>query len=75
MFDFIKWRGDLSLTVSPFCEVDALIFSQLSYLHFRDALAGKTMRLRDAAVRVFLRHPQGQRAPAAAEFQNILTVG
>ena len=52
MFDFVKWRGDLPLTVSPFCEVDALIFSQLSYLHFRDALVGKTMRLCDAATRI-----------------------
>ena len=32
--DYIDWRGDLTFEVSPFNEVDALIFCQLSYLNF-----------------------------------------
>lgn len=34
MCDYLLWRGDISFTDSPFNEVDALILSQLSYLHF-----------------------------------------
>ncbi len=30
IFDYLKWRGDLSLRVSPFNEVDNLILSQLA---------------------------------------------
>lgn len=37
MLDYIHWRGDLSLTQSPFNEIDGLIFSSLAYLPF-DAL-------------------------------------
>ena len=35
VFEYIKWRGDLSFDEAPFNEVDALIFSRLSYLDFR----------------------------------------
>ena len=39
MLDYIRWRGDLPFTVSPPNEVDAVIFSTLSYIPFR----GKTV--------------------------------
>ena len=32
--DYIDWRGDLSFEDSPFNDVDALIFAQLSYMNF-----------------------------------------
>lgn len=32
--DYIDWRGDLSFETSPFCEIDALVFCQLSYINF-----------------------------------------
>ena len=35
MLDYVRWRGDLPFTVSPPNEVDALIFSTLSYITFR----------------------------------------
>ena len=35
MLDYIRWRGDLPFTVSPPNEVDAVIFSTLSYSPFR----------------------------------------
>ncbi|WP_347565118.1 Mbeg1-like protein [Pseudoflavonifractor sp. 60] len=34
MLDYLAWRGDLSLVQVPFCPVDALILSALSYIHF-----------------------------------------
>lgn len=34
MFDYLKWRGDLSFTQDPPNAVDALIFSSLSYIHY-----------------------------------------
>ncbi|WP_191017072.1 Mbeg1-like protein [Treponema zioleckii] len=33
-FDYLNWRGDLSFSASPFNDVDALIFCQLSYANF-----------------------------------------
>lgn len=35
VFEYIKWRGDLSFKVSAFNEIDALIFCELSYLHLK----------------------------------------
>lgn len=32
LLDYIRWRGDLSFKAAPFCEVDGLIFTQLSFL-------------------------------------------
>ena len=34
VFDYIRWRGDLSFEASPLCEIDALIFCELSYILF-----------------------------------------
>ena len=31
MFDYLTWRGDLSLSQSPFQDVDSLILSTMSY--------------------------------------------
>ncbi len=35
ILDYVAWRGDLDFIQSPLNEVDALIFSQLSYLNFK----------------------------------------
>ena len=48
MLEYLKWRGDLTLSAAPLNELDALIFSQLSYLHFRDALGEQSAPLRAA---------------------------
>ena len=37
VFDYLKWRGDLSFSRSPFNIVDAAILSKCSYLHFLEA--------------------------------------
>ena len=34
LMDYLDWRGDLPLTVSPFNEVDALILAELSFVDF-----------------------------------------
>ena len=34
IFDYIKWRGDLTFTQDPPNEVDALVFSGLAYIRF-----------------------------------------
>ena len=49
MREYMKWRGDLPLTAAPLCEIDALIFSQLAYLRFQDALGTATVPLQAAA--------------------------
>ena len=32
IFDYLKWRGDISFNVYPLNEIDSLIFSELSYI-------------------------------------------
>jgi len=49
MLEYVKWRGDLSLNVAPMNEIDLLIFTQLSYLHFCDVLGSQGAPLRAAA--------------------------
>jgi len=38
IIDYIKWRGDLDFTASPFNPVDNLIISELSYMNFAGIL-------------------------------------
>ena len=37
---YLKWRGDLSVKDFPFNEVDALILSELVYIHFENIVPG-----------------------------------
>ncbi len=46
---FFQTYGDQTFTALPLGEVDALVFSQLCYLHFRDALQDAAMPLHAAA--------------------------
>ena len=41
MFDYLTWRGDLSLFQSPFQDVDSLILSTMSYIFFDGIVAEK----------------------------------
>ncbi len=34
IFDYLKWRGDISFNAYPLNEIDSLIFSELSYIPF-----------------------------------------
>ncbi len=37
---YLKWRGDLLIKDHPFNEVDALILSELAYIHFENIVPG-----------------------------------
>jgi len=57
MFDYLKWRGDLTFTQDPPNAVDALIFSTLSYISYGGMVEAdpKTpVFLRDAAEAFFV---------------------
>ena len=52
MYDYIRWRGDLTFTQDPPNAVDALIFSSLSYISFGGMIEEQPrtpVLLRDAA--------------------------
>ena len=36
ILDYLDWRGDIPFSYRPLCEIDALIFSQLSYLNLKN---------------------------------------
>ena len=40
IFDYLSWRGDLDFARDPFCEVDNLVFSQISYIDYTDIADG-----------------------------------
>lgn len=52
ILDYIEWRGDLSMSVDEFNDIDNLILSQLSYLNFEGIIPGEeggSILLREAA--------------------------
>ena len=53
IFDYMKWRGDLSFKASAFNEVDNLILAYLSYVDFGDIISANSMadaiNIRDVA--------------------------
>ena len=59
ILDYLDWRGDLTLSVSPFNEVDALLLAELSFIGFEGVVPppelGNGLRLRDAAQTYFAR--------------------
>ena len=50
IFDYIKWRGDLSFSDVRVGEVDSVIFAMLTYIDYGELCAGREMLLREAAV-------------------------
>ena len=56
MFDYLKWRGDITFSQVPVNPVDALIFSSLSYIYLEDILPDNPhqwMALSDVVREVF----------------------
>ena len=43
LFDYLDWRGDLPFSAAPFCEVDNLILSLLSYPDYSSLLLEKDL--------------------------------
>lgn len=46
MFDYLNWRGDLDFDVVGICEVDALIFSTLTYIDYSDVVPSEIYGVR-----------------------------
>lgn len=57
LFDYLLWRGDLSLAQSPFNEVDNLVLSMLTYMDLTGVVPppedGGSVTVADAAARFF----------------------
>ncbi len=51
LFDYLVWRGDLTLGQSPFCAVDGLILNCLSYFPFDGVVGEEAVSLAAAAKR------------------------
>lgn len=62
LFDYLAWRGDLSLEQSPFNCVDALVLSILCYLDFVGAVEGfeAPPTPMEKAARLLLARPEGE---------------
>lgn len=64
MLDYLAWRGDIEFTQMPVNPVDALIFSTLSYIDFKDIVPDNPMQsisLEEAAAGLFsLAEPQSR---------------
>ncbi len=57
IIDYLKWRGDLSLKVSPFNEVDNLVISQMAYTNFDEYFKEKsTYKIKELSERFFKDH-------------------
>jgi len=64
MLDYIDWRGDLTFSEAPFCEVDSLILSQICYVDFENIVSrsfNKPIMLSSAA-KAYLRRHAGEKA-------------
>ena len=53
VFDYLDWRGDISFEGAPFCEVDALILAEISYVPFEKIKLGRGITLKMAAEEFF----------------------
>ena len=57
MMDYLKWRGDLPLSLAPFNEVDALILSMCSYVNYEGIVKEDRTPLFSDAIHAFLLMP------------------
>ena len=77
--DYIAWRGDLTFTEAPFCEVDNLIFCLLSYVDLDGIVPAHPhlggISLRAAAAEYFLTHSDSVARPLGLIIpRDILTI-
>jgi len=65
MLDYLRWRGDLSFSQAPLCEVDSLVLCRAAYLPLEGAVPGDfsgALPLGAAAARVLEDAAAGKRA-------------
>lgn len=64
MLDYLDWRGDLSFSAAPFCEVDNLILCMLSFADFSPAVSADPLvspvKLADIWEAVREKYPNGE---------------
>lgn len=75
IIDYITWRGDLTFSHAPFCSIDALILSQLSYLDFSNLVSNdyNPVFLKDLAL-MFKSSPNFQKRCELGALINVRTV-
>lgn len=60
MMDYLDWRGDLTFSQTPFCDVDNLILSEIAYIDFGGIVPtsaeGGSISLKEAAESFFRIH-------------------
>lgn len=66
--DYLQWRGDLKFSNDPFNDIDALIFSLLSYLPYKEIVPGiesnKEISLKDVSIQYFSKGPTVKEKPS-----------
>ena len=64
ILDYLDWRGDLPFSAAPFCEVDNLIFSMLSFVDYSPAVPADPLcspvKLPDVWEAVREKYPDGE---------------
>ena len=64
MLDYIRWRGDIPLSSSPFNEIDNIIFSMLSFIDYSgiitESASSSPVRLSDCLDYHREKYPSGQ---------------
>lgn len=77
LFEYLKWRGDLSLDIVPFNEVDALILSSFIYVRFTniisDHLDAAPIKMSDA-IKIFLNQDNNQRIFRTKQDMELLNI-
>ena len=77
IMDYMQWRGDLTFSAVPFCEVDNLIFSKLTFLNLQQILppygSGASTTVGEAA-RLYRIETDKKEAQALAEKLKTLQV-
>lgn len=62
IYEYLKWRGDLSMKLEPFNEIDSLILSELVYVDFKTCapsfLSGQALSLADVAHDFFINNDE-----------------
>lgn len=71
LLDYIRWRGDLEMSASPFCDVDYAILCRMAYAPFGGVIDGSfspQLTVREAAERLLTANKAAKAAAKDARF-------
>lgn len=76
LFAYLRWRGDLPFTDFPLNEVDALVFSALSYIRFAGVVSElpQDWKLLEQAAQELLALPDAQERPRVKQDLELLAL-